>query len=85
MRARYIFAPLKYHKHALYGILALYSFNPNLNSYGAIVAQERRKAGCRDYATRRVSTERAKPPANEAKYSTNKGLFMYGLSPLLSV
>ena len=50
------------------------------NSYGAIVAQERRKVGCCDYATRCVSTEGAKTLANEAKYSTNKGLYVWSFT-----
>ena len=50
-----------------------------INSYG-IVAQEQQKVGCHDYATRRVSTKKAKPPANETKYSTNKGFYVWSLT-----
>ena len=52
------------------------------NSYGAIVAQERQKVNCRDYATRRVSTKRAKMLAIRAKHSTNKGLYVWPFTVL---
>ena len=52
----------------------------DLNSYGAIVAQERRKVDCRDYATRRVLTKRAKCSRYEQSTLQIKG-FMCGLSP----
>ena len=51
-----------------------------VNSYGAIVAQERQKVDCRDYATRRVSTKRAKCSRYEQSTLQIKG-FMCGLSP----
>ena len=49
----------------------------DLNSYGAIVAQERQKVDCCNYATRRVLTKRAKMLAIRAKHSTNKGLYVW--------
>jgi hypothetical protein len=54
---------------------------PDFNSLCAIVALERRKLGCRDYATRRVSTERAKRSQMKQNTLQIKG-YMYGLSPL---
>ena len=50
---------------------------PCINSYGAIVKQERRKVGCRNYTTRRVLIERAKMLANETKYFSYKGLYVW--------
>ena len=47
------------------------------NSYGAIVAREQQKVDCRDYATRCVSTKKAKMLAIRAKHSKNKGLSVW--------
>ena len=48
--------------------------------HGAIVAQEQRKVGFCDSETSNGRSKRAKTLANEAKYSTNRGL-MYDLLP----
>ena len=52
----------------------------NFNSFGAIVAQERRKVGCRDYATRRDALRERKQPRMKQNTLQIKG-FIYGLSP----
>ena len=51
-----------------------------VNSYCAIVTQERQKVGYRNYATRIGHSKRAKTLAIQANHFTNKG-FMYGPSP----
>ena len=43
--------------------------------FGAIVAQERRKVGCRDYGTRNGHSKRAKRSRHEQN-STKKGCYV---------
>ena len=48
--------------------------------HGAIVAQEQRKVGFCDSETSNGRSKRAKTLANEAKYSSNRGLYVWSFT-----